>query len=131
MTNESPIFSLDARRVASFSYPIQSITSHSHLLCGIDERGHIKVFEIESSGDLKLIREYTHSSGSGRFSEESWGMVRFSPSGKRVWELPRHSVLVAVDARALLLLECLFPGLGSQSHSNQRGGPSSFSMLAR
>ena len=76
--------------VASFDYPIQSICNHvssaekTELICGIDERGTIKVFASQEDGALSLMYEKKHITSSKQLLEESWGLVRFSPSGKRV-----------------------------------------------
>ena len=77
--------------VASFDYPIQSIcnyvssTEKTELICGIDERGTIKVFSSQEDGTLSLMYEKKHISSAKQPLEESWGLVRFSPSGKRVY----------------------------------------------
>lgn len=81
---------LSATFVTSFSYPIQSVCSRRYAdegkgyLCGIDERGHIKVFESDLKGNLLLKKEFTHQGDSNIPLEESWCVLRFSPSGKFV-----------------------------------------------
>ena len=87
---ESSISRLDSTIVATFDNQIQSICSfvnsaeNKEYVCGIDERGLIRMYTVYEDGKLDLLCERRHLPSGRRPVEESWCLLRFSPSGKRV-----------------------------------------------